>query len=365
MFARKILPLTLAMLAPLAAQAAPNYTVTAVGPAGSTATAINDQGQVVGDFPDPGSTSHYGFLAGSSFVNLGPTGGNSYAAAINNGGAVVGHASASPNNFGVAFSDAPGGAMQFFNPFNGLHSQGKGINDAGQVVGWGDDFTNNHAFLLSNGTVTDLGTLGGTSSGASAINKSGQVAGESSTAGDGASHAYLYANGKMSDLGTLGGNDSWGTAINDAGVVAGYSTIDGTGERTHAFLYRDGVMSDLGTTAGLDHAEAYGINNAGQVVGYAWGAGSPLDERAFLYADGQMIDLNTLVDPASGWRIARAMDINNEGQIAALAFKDGVAYAVRLDLVSAVPEPQTAAMLAGGLGLVGWAARRRRGGRAG
>ena len=52
--------------------------------------------------------------------------------------------------------------------------------------------------------VQDLGTLGGSSSWASAINDSGQVIGSSYLAGDQNRHAFLYKDGKMTDLGTLG-----------------------------------------------------------------------------------------------------------------------------------------------------------------
>ena len=45
-------------------------------------------------------------------------------------------------------------------------AQAYSINDDGQVVG----YAANHAFLWQNGVMTDLGTLGGNSSGASAIN---------------------------------------------------------------------------------------------------------------------------------------------------------------------------------------------------
>jgi probable HAF family extracellular repeat protein len=346
------------LLAPLAAQAgSPSYSVTMVGPANSSAAALNDHGEVAGEFQDPNSVSRYAFVANGSFFNLGPLGGSSSALAINNSGVVVGNASSSPNNFGVAFVDAPGGSMQFFNPFGGFHSQGTGINDSGQIVGWGDDFTNNHSFLLSGGTVTDLGSLGGTFSEANAINKGGSVAGVSSLADENIAHGYLYMNGKMTDLGTLGGNFSWSTGINDAGLVVGYSRYDPLSDNLHAFMYSYGMMTDLGALNGGE-SEALGVNNLGQVVGRSYGS-TFSDSRGFLFDGGVMTDLNTLIDPASGWTILQAADINNKGQIAAVAAKDGISYAVRLDLASPVPEPATGAMLLGGLALLGWTARRK------
>ncbi|MFH1886881.1 MAG: hypothetical protein ABIM40_09295, partial [Pseudomonadota bacterium] len=50
----------------------------------------------------------------------------------------------------------------------------------------------------------DLGTLGGDTSQATAVNMNSQVAGDSTTAG-GQTHAFLWESGVMVDLGTLGG----------------------------------------------------------------------------------------------------------------------------------------------------------------
>ena len=64
-----------------------------------------------------------------------------------------------------------------------------------------------------------LGTLGGPDSTACGINDAGQVSGSAQDSA-GISHAFLYSNGKMTDLGGLGGG-SWAYRINSAGQVAG------------------------------------------------------------------------------------------------------------------------------------------------
>ena len=73
----------------------------------------------------------------------------------------------------------------------------------------------------------------------------------------------------MTDLGTLGGTSSEGHGINNYGQVVGRAMTTGSGE--HAFLYSDGTMFDLNTlvTEGLGGAtlhEASGINDSGQIV---------------------------------------------------------------------------------------------------
>ena len=110
----------------------------------------------------------------------------------------------------------------------------------------------------------------------------------------------------MTDLGSLGGNSSYAVALNDSGEVVGNSYTPGGWQ--HAFLYSNGTMADLGTLGGVD-SEALGINNSGEVVGWAHG-------HAFLYSDGLMEDLNTLV-PSSGWTLVSANAINAKGQIVA------------------------------------------------
>ena len=97
-----------------------------------------------------------------------------------------------------------------------------------------------HAFLYSNGTMADLGTLpGGSVSAAHGINASGQVVGYADTS-SGYAHAFLYSNGTMTDLGTLPGGSCrvrqsasmpvgrwWGTPTQAAATTTPSSTAMG------------------------------------------------------------------------------------------------------------------------------------------
>ncbi len=161
--------------------------------------------------------------------------------------------------------------MQDLGTLGRSSSEATAINAHGQVVGEvGNSSTGSdavHAFLWADGTMEDLGTLGGEISKATGINSLGQVAGVSTVA-PGAVHAFLWANGTMQDLGSLGGDVDFSTSvvINDHGQVAGNS-LNASGE-VHAFLWANGTMQDLGTLGG-DFSLAEEINAAGQVIGFS------------------------------------------------------------------------------------------------
>lgn len=74
------------------------------------------------------------------------------------------------------------------------------------------------------------------------MNDFGQVVGSSDTA-NGQTHAFLYSNGTLYDLGTLGGSFSEARAINNTGQVVGLSTLANGQQR--AFLYENGTMYDI------------------------------------------------------------------------------------------------------------------------
>jgi len=160
--------------------------------------------------------------------------------------------------------------------------------------------------------IIDLGSLGGNSSQANAINEAGQVVGWAATRTG--PDPFLYSNGHMTDLGRLSGGESAAAiAINNSGQIVGTAgfTFPG-GDTTEAFLYNGGHMVGLGTLAGpandSNNSVAYGINDSGQVVGRSSGFNSV---NGFLYQNGQM----TTFLPASLNNGSVANAINNTGQI--------------------------------------------------
>ncbi|MDP2932798.1 MAG: DUF3466 family protein, partial [bacterium] len=185
-------------------------------------------------------------------------------------------------------------------------------------------------------------------SGTCSINNNGQIVGGAPNS-FGYTRACLYdstGGGNNTDLGTLGGL-SWSVAfsINDNGQIVG-SAQNGFGYQ-HACLFDptgNGANIDLGTLGGNSYAQS--INDNGQIVGWADNSGM----RACLFDPTGLsnnIDLNTLINPASGWILTQASEINNNGWIVGQGINpDGQTHAFLL----VIPEPATIILLTlGGL----------------
>lgn len=237
-----------------------------------------------------------------------------------------------------------GGKLRDLGTLGGNDAAAFAINGSGLIYGM--SYTNTvandatglpttHPFLWKNGSMRDLGTLGGTlaTTGSFAggpwgpvLNDHGQAIGTSTLAGDEIWHAFLWDNGKMIDLGTLGGNISEALAISERGWVVGRSDYSPDSPYHHAVLWFNGTgKMDLGVVAPCLNSTALGVNSLGDIVG---GMGrctaDPNDlgfESAFMWRPGsKMVDLNSLVVPASDMHIAGASGINDRGEIAGNAY---------------------------------------------
>lgn len=276
----------------------------------SMANAVNSRGQVAGGalntIPDPYSS--FFFLGGATQVH--------------------------------AFRWTKSQGMKDLGTLGGTDSNAFFINERGQIAGW--SFTNTTVnpttglptldpFLWENGKMLDLGSLGGTSSQAMALNSRGHVTGTSNLAGDSNWDAFLWRNESegMKDLGTLGGATGTAFSINDADDIVGIdSTADGL---FRAFLWRHGVMTNLGTLGTDPASEAYSINSQGQVVGDTLDFSTDTFLRAFLWeGGGPMVDLNTLIPPNSGVQLTKGLYVNDRGEIAARGVLSNDLHAVLL-----------------------------------
>ncbi|MGH9243453.1 MAG: hypothetical protein ACRD29_03885 [Acidimicrobiales bacterium] len=135
--------------------------------------------------------------------------------------------------------------------------------------------------------ITELDSLGGTSSAGNSINNRGWVGGTSREPVENAVRATLWRDGSPTDLGTLGGPNSailW-PAKNSQGIVVGVTeTADvdpldeawscsvffgvDTDRACVGFVWERDEMQPLPTFGGT-HGFATGVNNRGHVVGWA------------------------------------------------------------------------------------------------
>jgi len=125
-------------------------------------------------------------------------------------------------------------------------------------------------------------------------------------------------------------NTAWINDINDSGVCVGAS-------RFHDWEceWNPGCEPDLSSckwnSQGVFEAlaggtRAFSINQQGDVVGegeLVTDMGEVGYYRALLWRDAKSIDLNALIPQDSGWRLIRATDINDKGEIIGLGVIDG------------------------------------------
>ena len=175
-----------------------------LGGPNSVAQSINDAGDIVGaSWTATGDNRailwHQGVM-----TDLGTLGGEgAVATGINDRGDIVGYGPTEPNNpFSVRAFLWRRGLMIDLGTLAGTlgvnNSYAAAINNRGQVIGkteFGYPDSSQHrirAFLWEDGSTVDLGTLGGRNSSAQAINDAGQIVGWADTE-DGIRHAAFWA----------------------------------------------------------------------------------------------------------------------------------------------------------------------------
>src|SRR5215472_17220664 len=225
---------------------------------------------------------------------------------------------------------------------------GSAINSRGMAVGGADlsGDTVEHATLWINGTLIDLGTLGGPNSGSAAINQGGEVVGVAQTstidplgeqwgslltctATGGPCQApnlvlgFEWQGGKMKPLATLGGNNGFALAVNNRGQIAGVAEKGVAGKdcvppqilEFEAVIWgpQMGSIRELPPLPGDSIGVPFGINDAGQAVGGSGPCGLSVASlvHATLWQGNSVIDLGSF-----GGEVANfANAIDNQGQI--------------------------------------------------
>jgi probable HAF family extracellular repeat protein len=193
------------------------------------ANAINDAGEIVGDYVDSSGVFHGYERSSGKFTT-----------------------------FNVPFAGAAGTF-----PF--------GINNSGEIVGgWLDNNNHGHGFTLIGGTYTSLDYPGGSLfTDAFGINSAGDIVGAYTDA-SGVTHGFLLSGGAYTSFDPPGSLYTYGSTINDAGDIVGvYCTTSeciATYDGLQGFLLSNGVYTTI-AIPGEVSTYVEGINNSGVVVG--------------------------------------------------------------------------------------------------
>ncbi|WP_158272503.1 autotransporter domain-containing protein [Pseudomonas sp. GV071] len=234
------------------------------------------------------------------FTDVGTLGGavSGASGVSDNGNAVVGYAYNSANEV-RAFLWTKAGNMQDLGTLPGdAGAWANGISGDGQVVVGatykvGPSYAADYKAVrwdVASGTITDLGSLGGTISQAYAANRDGSVIVGSSQLIDGQTHAFRWTEaGGMQDLDKTPGNSSVANDVNaDGSVVVGQS-----GDTAFRWTEPTG-MTSLGVLSGQSYSIATNVSDDGNTVVGDSGGRAFIWNAAFGTPAGVIQDLDHL-----------------------------------------------------------------------
>jgi hypothetical protein len=243
----------------------------------TTATGINDKGEIVGGYNDV-NLMYYVMgdnafrLKKDSFSSIDfPGAVQTLAYGINKSGEIIG---LFVDSSGVyhGFTLVGSTYTQFDCP--GAYTVPYAINESGAIVGYCGG--TNTGFLLSGGVYTAIvvpGASGGTW--AEGINNAGVIVGwyETTPGGDGPTQGFIYDGGSFTTINYPGSPYTYLAGINDSGlIVGGYGTPLTVGSTTYdwpnGFTYSAGTFSTIDAPFGaVEVTNPLAVNNKGEIVG--------------------------------------------------------------------------------------------------
>jgi uncharacterized membrane protein len=355
-FKRLAAAAAIALLATPAAYSQPTFFLTELPtPAGyetSSPSQINDQGIVVGD-SIRGNDRVATLWKGGKAQLLGKLDKGTYstAMAVNSTGVVVGDGDDGDGR-PLGFITSSGKLVNFYSN-NGGNTRPIAISDSGVVGGyfikgfdsqwrggiWKIDPKDARKSVLTTLPILPGGDAAGSWAISIAFNKNMEAAGYSSNSAIG-QHAVFWKNDSahtIVDLGVFGTDwSSLAYSLNDLGQVVGQSNPP-FGNRP-VLWQNDAAHTavELPLLPGDNYGSAHLINNAGTIVGYSAvsepGTWNVSGSKIVIWIGGAPYDLNSLVvQSADGWVITYVASINNLGQMAAIAVRNGVTRPVVLN----------------------------------
>lgn len=329
-------------------EALPRYSVTDLGLYGSGQLAVNDFGQVVGNFAGGNSLYSNGV---TTRLNFNVTG-------INDSGQMSGtmkyEGTYWPGDDHACLYD--GTRLVDVNRVSGnwnniypVHSEGIAINNSGVVAAWQAYY---NTYTYSKGVYTVLGDSAERGDVPIAINDKGWVLGESW----GGSQNWAYHDGAFQYL-PLGRANG----LNNLGEIVGNAAETGGNTQAAIYLAATNETKKLGFLPGTDTSLADAINDAGIVVGYSYSS-STNKGTSFIYdskaANPTLVNFNDVVDSGGvAWDALGASAISNSGYMVGTGMLNGQTHAV---LFTPLPVPEPNAMWAVGLSGLAFLGRKRK-----
>lgn len=238
-----------------------------------------------------------------TFINV-PGAAGTAAQKLNANGTVVG-VWLDSNSFQTRGFIDQNGVITTFRAPNSGDTQTLGINDHGDTVGFFDDNTGTHGFLLSNsGAIATINVPGSTSTEASGINDQSQIVGSFHDSSN-TLHGFLLQNGQFTTVDFPGATATSAAGINNTGVIVGIYA--GSDQQNHGFILNNGQFTTIDVPGATD-TEALAVNNLGEVVGL-FRQGSPA--QGFIFKDGTI----SIVTPPPNTFSQSVAGVNDRGVI--------------------------------------------------
>ena len=226
--------------------------------------AINQSGDIVGDYFIGQSVVQHGFLKTSKgyvTIDFPPSvnAANTKLTGINSEGDIVGNGSQG------GFLYDQGRFTTIRVPRDAGFTLLNGINATDEMVGTTTDFAGIGGFLYSRGGFSQVAFPGIFNTTPVAINDSGTIVGIIECDGGGCGEGFLFKGGTYTKIDVPGAVESFAQGINNHGHVSGwYSKSD---QSVHGFVLINGNFITLDVAGTNGTTTATGINDADQVVG--------------------------------------------------------------------------------------------------
>jgi uncharacterized membrane protein len=268
-------------------------------------------------------------------------------AGINAAGDIVGWFLAAGATAGEAFLLSAGELTRLPGIEEGFPASALGINDGGTIVGEGQTGPGQEsptaAVYWQDGQIhriEGVDELGGTAASAVAVSQNDTIVGASNTSDLVAIQPFRWRRPDPVELlptldeGHVGAPQD----VNEAGVTVGRDggpLPDAINEAV--YWDEDGNIHQLPGLYGTPDINALAINNRGVIVGYEM---TPefIATEARVWLDGEVHDLEDLISLPPEYRLTRAVDINDDDEVVAIAaVEDGgpirrVTFLLRPDL---------------------------------